>query len=44
MLRRGTLDNIIKFIENCPDCGSKLEKVEGEAQHYLKTKIIVKLK
>ena len=36
MLRRGTLDNIIKFIENCPDCGSKLEKVEGEAQHYCK--------
>ncbi len=35
-LRRGTLDNLIKFIENCPDCGSKLMKVEGEAQHYCK--------
>ena len=34
--RRGTLDNLIKFIENCPECGSKLEKVEGEAQHYCK--------
>ena len=35
-LRRGTLDNLIKFIENCPKCGSKLEKIEGEAQHYCK--------
>ena len=34
--RRGTLDNLIKFIENCPECGSELEKVEGEAQHYCK--------
>ena len=34
--KRGTLDNLIKFIENCPECGSQLEKVEGEAQHYCK--------
>ena len=34
--KRGTLDNLIKFIENCPECGSELEKVEGEAQHYCK--------
>jgi len=34
--RRGALDNHIKFIEDCPECGSKLEKVEGEAQHYCK--------
>lgn len=35
-LRRGSLHNLIKFIENCPDCNSKLEKTEGEAQHYCK--------
>ena len=34
--RRGAEDNLIKFIENCPDCGSKLEKIKGEAQHYCK--------
>ena len=34
--RRGAEDNLIKFIENCPECGSKLEKIEGEAQHYCK--------
>ena len=48
-LKRGTLDNLIKFIENCPDCGSKLEKIEGEAQHYCKdensckTQVIAKI-
>ncbi len=35
-LRRPSLVNDIKFIENCPDCGSKLEKIQGEAQHYCK--------
>lgn len=35
-LRRGSLHNLIKFIENCPDCNSKLEKTLGEAQHYCK--------
>ena len=35
-LRRPSLVNEIKFIENCPDCGSKLEKIQGEAQHYCK--------
>lgn len=35
-LRRGSLHNLIKFIENCPDCNSKLEKRLGEAQHYCK--------
>ena len=24
----------IKFIDNCPDCGTPLERVEGEAQHF----------
>ena len=35
-LRRGSLHNLIKFTENCPDCNSKLEKTLGEAQHYCK--------
>ena len=35
-LRRKSLGKPIKFIENCPDCGSKLEKIKGEAQHYCK--------
>ena len=28
-LKRGNPKNLIKFIDNCPDCGSKLEKIEG---------------
>lgn len=24
----------IQFIENCPDCGTALERIQGEAQHY----------
>ena len=35
-LKRGNPKNLIKFIDNCPDCGSTLEKIEGEAQHYCK--------
>ena len=35
-LRRGSQKNLIKFVENCPDCGSKLQKIAGEAQHYCK--------
>ena len=35
-LRRGRLHDLVKFIKNCPDCNSKLEKIEGEAQHYCK--------
>ncbi len=35
-LRRGNFDDLIKFIEYCPDCGSKLYKIKGEAQHYCK--------
>ena len=35
-LRRGNFHDLIKFIEYCPDCGSKLEKIKGEAQHYCK--------
>jgi DNA ligase (NAD+) len=27
-------ENRILFIENCPECGSKLERQEGEVQHY----------
>ena len=32
--RRGNLADAIQYIENCPDCGSPLERIEGEAQHY----------
>ena len=35
-LRRGSLQDLVKFIKNCPDCNSILEKIEGEAQHYCK--------
>ena len=35
-LNRGNFHDLIKFIEYCPDCGSKLEKIKGEAQHYCK--------
>ena len=35
-LRRGNFDDLIKFINYCPDCGSKLKKIQGEAQHYCK--------
>ena len=35
-LKRGNPKDMIKFILYCPDCGSKLEKIEGEAQHYCK--------
>lgn len=24
----------VAFVENCPECGTPLERVEGEAQHY----------
>ncbi len=24
----------VKFIDNCPDCGTQLERLEGEAQHF----------
>ncbi len=27
-------ENRILFINNCPECGSKLERQEGEVQHY----------
>jgi DNA ligase (NAD+) len=26
--------NPVKFIDHCPQCGAKLERKEGEAQHY----------
>ena len=32
--RRGDLAAAIQYIEHCPDCGSPLERLEGEAQHY----------
>lgn len=32
--RRGDLAAAIQYIEHCPDCGSPLERIEGEAQHY----------
>ena len=33
---RGAQDNAIHFIAHCPECGSSLEREEGEAQHYCK--------
>ena len=32
--KRGDVNNSVKFINNCPECNSKLFRVEGEAQHY----------
>ena len=32
--RRGDLAAAIQYIDHCPDCGSPLERIEGEAQHY----------
>ena len=32
--KRGDINNSVKFINNCPECNSKLFRVEGEAQHY----------
>jgi len=36
--QRGVETNKIRFIENCPECGSVLEREEGEAQHYCPNK------
>jgi len=33
---RGAQDNAVHFITHCPECGSSLEREEGEAQHYCK--------
>jgi len=33
---RGAQDNAVHFIAHCPECGSSLEREEGEAQHYCK--------
>lgn len=33
---RGLAEAKVNFISNCPECGSLLEKEEGEAQHYCK--------
>ena len=27
-------NSCVNFIENCPECGTKLIRIEGEAQHY----------
>lgn len=32
--KRGNEIHPTKYIEFCPDCGTKLERKEGEAQHY----------
>ena len=32
--KRKPATKAIKFIENCPECGTKLVRSEGEAQHY----------
>ena len=31
---RPEISKQINFIENCPECNSKLTRLEGEAQHY----------
>ncbi len=31
---RGNESDKINFISNCPDCGTSLIRIEGEAQHY----------
>ena len=31
----------VNFIENCPECGTKLTRIEGEAQHYCPIQRIV---
>jgi len=33
---RGAQKNAVHFITHCPECGSSLEREEGEAQHYCK--------
>ncbi len=33
---RGAQENAVHFITHCPECGSSLEREEGEAQHYCK--------
>lgn len=33
---RGAQDNAVHFIAHCPECGSSLEREEGEVQHYCK--------
>ena len=35
---RGAKTDKIEFIEHCPECGSKLERETGEAQHYCPNK------
>ncbi len=32
--RRTGIEQVFKMIENCPICGSKLEKKEGQVDHY----------
>ena len=34
LTNRGDVLNQIKFITNCPECNSKLVRLDGEAQHY----------
>ncbi len=34
MSKRDFDSQVIKYIENCPECGEKLIRKEGEAQHY----------
>lgn len=33
---RGIVQDKVNFISNCPECGSFLEREDGEAQHYCK--------
>ena len=31
---RASIENRISYIKNCPNCGTELVRIEGEAQHY----------
>ena len=31
---RASIENRISYIKNCPNCGTELARIEGEAQHY----------
>ncbi len=32
--KRGAESGPVEFIENCPECGTELQRLEGEAQHF----------
>lgn len=32
--QRGSFEDVIQYIEHCPDCQTQLVRIDGEAQHY----------